>query len=347
MPGAAITEYDPYSPEFQADPFAVYRWMLEEAPVFYSEKWNWWALSRWEDVRAAATDHDTFLSFEGIDIDATATDQSGPGFLPDIDNPRHDQLRKIVQPHFLPRRIAKHESHVREVIRGFVRGWKDRDEIDIAQELSWPAPMEIFFDLIGLPSAQEAGRADLERWVHELKDRDPGDDRLTPVAKAATEGIRNYFVDLLNERRRNPRQDLITHIVQAEIDGVPLADEDIVAASEVMGLMTILLFGSAETTSGLMSTFFKLVAENPDQRDDPAEEPGADRRRGGGGGPLRHPVAARRADHVPRGHRPRRDHPEGRAGRAGLRRREPRPPPVPEPRQVRRHPRRPAAPRLR
>ena len=266
MPGAAMMEYDPYSPEFQADPFAVYRWMLEEAPVFYSEKWNWWAFSRFEDVRAAATDHDTFLSFEGIDIDATATDQSGPGFLPDIDNPRHDQLRKIVQPHFLPRRIAKHEPHVREVIHEFIRGWKDRDEIDIAQELSWPAPMEIFFDLIGLPSAREAGRADLERWMHELKDRNPNDDQLTPLAKAATEGIRAYFVELLNERRRNPRKDLITHIVQAEIDGKPLADEDIGPLSEVMGLMTILLFGSAETTSGLMSTFFKLLAENPDQR---------------------------------------------------------------------------------
>jgi hypothetical protein len=167
-----------------------------------------------------------------------------------------------VQPHFLPRRIARHEPHVRGVIRGFVRGWKDGDEIDIAQELSWPAPMEIFFDLIGLPSAREAGRADLERWVHELKDRNPGDDRLTPLAIAATEGIRNYFVELLNERRRNPRQDLLTHIVQAEIDGVPLADEDIGPLSEVIGLMTILLFGSAETTSGLISTFFKLVAEN-------------------------------------------------------------------------------------
>jgi cytochrome P450 len=273
MPGATMMDYDPYSPEFQADPFSVYKWMLEEAPVFYSEKWDWWALSRFEDVRAAALDHETFLSFEGIDIDATATDQSGPGFLPDIDNPRHDQLRKIVQPHFLPRRIAKHEGHVREVIREFVRGWKDRDEIDVAQELSWPAPMEIFFDLIGLPSSREEGRADLERWVHELKDRNPGDDRLTPVAKAATEGIRDYFVGLLEERRRNPRQDLITHIVQAEIDGVPLADEDIGPMSEVMGLMTILLFGSAETTSGLMSTFFKLLAENPDQRAILQQEP--------------------------------------------------------------------------
>jgi cytochrome P450 len=235
----------------------VYRWMLEEAPVFYSEKWNWWAFSRFEDVRAAATDHDTFLSFEGIDIDATATDQSGPGFLPDIDNPRHDQLRKIVQPHFLPRRIAKHELHVREVIHEFIRGWKDRDEIDIAQELSWPAPMEIFFDLIGLPSAREAGRADLERWVHELKDRNPGDDRLTPLAIAATEGIRNYFVELLNERRRNPRQDLITHIVQAEIDGVPLADEMTIRGF-AMGVAIFALW----TANTIISFVFPILAES-------------------------------------------------------------------------------------
>jgi cytochrome P450 len=265
-PSAPITEYDPYSPEFQADPFAVYRWMLDEAPVFYSEKWDWYALSRWDDVRAAALDSDTYLSFEGIDIDATATEQSGPGFLPDIDNPRHDELRKIVQPWFLPRRIAKHEDHIRDVVRAFIVGWESRSEIDIAQELSWPLPMEVFFDLIGLPSHESADRVRLERWVHELKDRDPGDDRLTPLAQQATDGIRQYFVGLLNERRIDPRDDLITHIVQAEIDGVPLADDEITAMSEVMGLMTILLFGSAETTSGLMTTFFKLLAENPEQR---------------------------------------------------------------------------------
>ena len=75
-------EYDPFSQKFQADPFPVYKWMRDEAPVFYSETWNWWALSRFEDVRAAATDPQTFLSYEGIDIDDTAKDQSGPGFLP-------------------------------------------------------------------------------------------------------------------------------------------------------------------------------------------------------------------------------------------------------------------------
>jgi Cytochrome P450 len=99
-----VMEYDPFSQEFQADPFPVYRWMRDEAPVFYSEKWNWWALSRFEDVRAAATDPQTFLSYEGIDIDDTAKDQSGPGFLPDIDNPRHDQIRRMIQPQLLPNR---------------------------------------------------------------------------------------------------------------------------------------------------------------------------------------------------------------------------------------------------
>src|SRR3954466_9560399 len=249
----ARTEYDPFSREFQADPFTVYRWMRDEAPVFYSEKWNWWALSRFEDVRAAATDPQTFLSYEGIDIDDTAKDQSGPGFLPDIDNPRHDQIRRIVQPQLLPNRIAAREDAVRAVVRGLVDRWRDRGSVDLAQELAWPMPNAVFFDLLGLP-ATGPDRAQLERSVHELKDRKPNDSRLTPVAKAATAGIQSYFVDLLNERRRRPRADLVTHLVTAEIDGVPFTDEHITVASEVMGLMMVLFLGGVESTAGLTGT---------------------------------------------------------------------------------------------
>src|SRR6201985_68476 len=90
----AVVEYDPFSQEFQADPCPVYRWMRDEAPVFYSEKWNWWALSRFEDVRAAATDPQTFLSYEGIDIDDTAKDQSGPGRPGVLPRHRHPAPRQ-------------------------------------------------------------------------------------------------------------------------------------------------------------------------------------------------------------------------------------------------------------
>ena len=199
-----VMEYDPFSQEFQADPFPVYRWMRDEAPVFYSEKWNWWALSRFEDVRAAATDPQTFLSYEGIDIDDTAKDQSGPGFLPDIDNPRHDQIRRMIQPQLLPNRIAEREDAVRAVVRGLIDSWRYRGTVDLAQELAWPMPNEVFFDLLGLPAARQEGRAQLERWVHELKDRKPDDARLTPVAKAATTGIQSYFVGLAARAARPP-----------------------------------------------------------------------------------------------------------------------------------------------
>ena len=175
--------------------------MRDEAPVFYSEKWNWWALSRFEDVRAAATDPQTFLSFEGIDIDDTAKDQSGPGFLPDIDNPRHDQIRRIVQPQLLPQRIAEREERGPRRGARLIDVWRHRGTVDLAQELAWPTPNEVFFDLLGLPAARARAARSWSRWVHELKDRKPGDARLTPVAKAATAGIQTYFVDLLNERR--------------------------------------------------------------------------------------------------------------------------------------------------
>lgn len=260
-------EYDPFSPEFQADPFPVYDWLLEEAPLYRSPKWGWLALSRFDDVRAAALDPETFRVFEGIDIDDTAKEQSGPGFLPDVENPRHDQIRRLVQGHFLPRRVAVEQDSIRAVVRSLISTWKGRTTVDLAQEFAWPLPNEVFFNLLGLPKSREQGRAQLERWVHELKDREPGDPRLTPLARAATAGIQDYFANLLHERRLDPRDDLVTHLVNSQIDGVAFAPEDIEAKSEILGLMMVLFLGGIETTAGLTATLFKLLAENPDQRD--------------------------------------------------------------------------------
>ncbi len=266
MSTSSVTEYNPFAPGFYDDPFTVYRWMRDEAPVFHSERWGWWALSRFDDVRAAALDADTFRSFEGMDIDNTVGDQAGPGFLPNLDDPRHRQIRKIVQPSFLPRRIAAQEDSIRTAVRGLLASWRHGGTVDLAQELAWPMPFEVFFNLFGLPSSREAGRAQLEQWVHELKGREPGGPELTPTAKAATVGIRQYFTDLLEQRRRSPRADLVSHLVQAEIDGVPFSDEHITPASEVLGLMMVLFLGGVESTAGLTATMFKLLAENPDQR---------------------------------------------------------------------------------
>ena len=135
-PMATLTaplDFDPLRTDFQRqDPFDAYRRLRDEAPVYYSEKWSWWALSRYDDVRNAVLDPATYLSFEGIDIDDTAKDQSGPGFLPDLDNPRHDQIRRVIQPYFLPRRIAEQKQNVQRVVRGLVDGWRS------AGRSTWP-----------------------------------------------------------------------------------------------------------------------------------------------------------------------------------------------------------------
>ena len=271
-------DYDPFRPDFYtSDPFGVYRRMRDEAPVHHSERWGWWVLTRFEDVRAAALDADTFRSFEGMDIDDSRLEQVPPGSIGSMDNPRHDQVRSVVQPYFLPRRIAQLEDGIRAVVRDLVGSWRDRGAVDrgtvdIAHELAWPMPFDVFFHLMGLPSrhtedpVEQARREQLEHWTHELKDRVPGTPHLTPVARAATAAVQQYFIDLLEDRRRSAREDLVTRFVQADIDGVPFVDEQVTPNSEVSGLMMILFLGGVESTAGLTGTLFKLLAENPDQR---------------------------------------------------------------------------------
>ncbi|WP_369135194.1 cytochrome P450 [Modestobacter sp. I12A-02662] len=267
------TVYDPFAPDFYtSDPFAVYRWMRDEAPVYWSEQWGWYALTRFGDVRAAALDADTFRSSEGMDIDDSRLEQVPPGSIGSMDNPRHDQVRSVVQPYFVPRRIAALEDGIRAVVRGLVASWRDRGAVDLAQELAWPMPFDVFFHLMGLPSRNDddplarARREQLEHWTHELKDRVPGTPHLTPVARAATAGVQQFFIELLEERRRVARDDLVTTFVQADIDGVPFVDAQVTPMSEVSGLMMILFLGGVESTAGLTGTLFKLLAENPDQR---------------------------------------------------------------------------------
>jgi cytochrome P450/ferredoxin-NADP reductase len=263
--------YDPFSVAFQEDPFPVYERLREEAPLYRSHKWGFWALSRYDDVRGALLDPVTFINHPGIDLDAT-NDQGGEGNIPNLDNPRHDEIRNVVQRLFMPRSIAKLEDDVRRITTGLVDSFAGRGRADLAQELSWPLPYEVFFDFLGLPDGED--RAQLIEWSHGLKDRVPDDDTLTPLAAHSTLRSREYLADLLMERRRRPQDDLLTHVVHAEINGVPLAHEEIEQASEVVGLVFGLYLAGIETTAGLLSTLFQQLAARPDQqralRDEPA-----------------------------------------------------------------------------
>lgn len=268
--------YDPFSVAFQEDPFPVYRRLRDESPVYRSEKWGFWALSRYDDVRACLLDTETFVNHPGIDLDAT-NDQGGAGNLPIIDNPRHDELRAVVQRQFMPRSIAALEGSIRAITTRLVAAVAPHGVADIAQDLSWPLAYEVFFDFLGLPHGED--REQLIAWSHGLKDRVPDDDRLTPRAIACTEHSRVYLADLLARSRREPKPDLLTHIVRSDIAGRPFAEADIEPTSEIVGLVFGLYLAGIETTAGLLSTLFHELAKRPDQqralREDPALIPNA------------------------------------------------------------------------
>ena len=276
----AVTGYDPFSAEFQADPFTVYRWMRDEAPVYYNAKWNWWALSRWEDVRAAALDPDTFLSYEGIDLDATATDQGGPGFLPNIDNPRHDQVRGVVQPPMLPRRIAGYEESIRD---GRARPRRRLPRPGHGGHRPGAGLADAQRGLLRPPRPAEGARGGPR-----------GPPALDPRAQAPRAGQPEPHAGLPGGDRRHQR--LLHQAAQRapgepapgpghatwstrQIDGVPFCDAEITPESEIMGLMRVLFLGGVESTAGLTGSAFKLLAEHPDQRrlllDDPSLIPAA------------------------------------------------------------------------
>jgi cytochrome P450 len=200
-----------------------------------------------------------------MDIDNTG-EQTTAGNIAYMDNPRHDEIRRIVQPFFNPSRVRDEEHPIRQAVRDLVGEWDFSEDIDLAQRLAWPLPIHVFFKFMGIETTPESV-AQLEVWSHALKDRVIGTPELSEASKEATLRIREFLGDEVMQRAQNPRDDLLTHIVQAEISGKPFLDDRLDETSEIIGLLFLLFLGGFESTAGLIGTMFKLLAENPDQLD--------------------------------------------------------------------------------
>src|SRR4029078_3673321 len=118
--------FDPYSDDYFDSPFETYRRMRDEAPLYYSEKYDFWALTRYEDVSAAIRDHETFWSAKGVTLDMVRAAASGEGggvmgkIIISLDPPEHERMRKLVNRVFTPRAVIALESLVRETIDRYV-----------------------------------------------------------------------------------------------------------------------------------------------------------------------------------------------------------------------------------
>jgi cytochrome P450 len=162
--------FDPFAYETHLDPYPMYAALRAQAPVYYSEQWDFWALSRFEDVQGAARDWRAFSNAQGVNLDAVGEVYGHGNFL-DADPPWHDVLRNVVRSWFTPKTIASLEPFVRARALRYAKDVGGGGELDIASDLCWPLPVETIGHVMGLPTADVDAH---QSWAQGVLERDPG-----------------------------------------------------------------------------------------------------------------------------------------------------------------------------
>src|ERR1700730_6084403 len=147
-------EFNPYSDSFFDDPYETYRWMRDEAPVYYSDRWDFYALTRYEDVVAAHRDWETFSSSYGVTLDALSMHQRFDelNMLILLDPPEHERLRKLVRQVFTKAAIANLEPLVTDVVTTHVEALAGRTQFDLVADFAALFPVEIISSMLGVPT---------------------------------------------------------------------------------------------------------------------------------------------------------------------------------------------------
>jgi cytochrome P450 len=265
-------EFDPFSDEFFEDPYDLYRRMRDEAPVSFNERYGFWALFRYDDVCQAHKEWQTFSSSRGVDLSMMHQPAEMIRQMRLIimqDPPEHDRMRALVSRVFTPRAVTALEPMIREVITGVLDGC-DPDGFDAVADFSGPFPVEIISRMLGVP---QADRQQIRHWLDTMLHREPGEMDPTPEgAEAAIESV-VYFLDLVADKRTHPGDDMISRLVEVEVDrgdGVTTRLDD----DEIAGFATLLGGAGAETVTKLVGNAVVLFARNPVEWRKVLDDPG-------------------------------------------------------------------------
>ena len=267
-------EFDPFSDVFFDDPYDMYRRLRDEAPVFHSERYGFWALSRYDDVVAAHKDWHTFSSSHGVDLHTLSSDPAeirNFASMIMMDPPDHDRLRALVSRVFTPRAVQALEPMVREVVDGFADAIGDASTFDGVADLSAPFPVEIISRILGVPAAD---RQQIRLWLDESLTREPGE--MAPTAEGQQASLESgaYFYALVQEKRRNPGDDMLSRLTQVEVerdDGSTTGLDDV----EIAWFASLLGGAGAETVTKLVGNAFVLFARHPEQWQQVVDDPAA------------------------------------------------------------------------
>lgn len=252
--------FDPVAQEYFDNPYEIYRRMRDEAPIYYDEEGDFYALTRHADVAAAFRDHESFSSARGCDLGQVRSGEPPQKSIIFMDPPDHRHMRSLLNKAFTPRAVQSQHATVVELVQHYLSN-ADPDHFDVVQDFSGPFPVEVITRMAGVP---EEFRQQVRHWIDAGLEREPGQVEFSEKNMKANIDSGVYYYGLVQERRLNPQDDMISRLIAAEIpddDGNLRKLDDV----EIAGFATLLGGAGAETVTKLVGSAVVVFAEHPEQ----------------------------------------------------------------------------------
>ncbi|MGI9125670.1 MAG: cytochrome P450 [Mycobacterium sp.] len=249
---------DPYDYDFHENPYPYYKRLRDEAPLYRNEKLNFWALTRHADVHRGFRNSMELSNRLGVSLDPISRNPEAyrtMSFLA-MDDPAHLRLRTLVSKGFTPRRIRELESRVLELTKEHLDTALENESFDFITEFAGKLPMEVISELVGVPTED---RQHLRALADAVMHREDGVTDVPKSALVAAMDLLVYYAEMVKQRRKTPHDDLTSALLEAEIDGDRLGDD------EIMAFMFLMVVAGNETTTKLLGNAVYWGGVNPDQ----------------------------------------------------------------------------------
>ena len=249
---------DPYDYHFHEDPYPYYKRLRDEAPLYRNDDLNFWALTRHSDVHRGFRDSVALSNKLGVSLDPISRNPEAyrtMSFLA-MDDPAHLRLRTLVSKGFTPRRIRELEARVVELAKHHLDTALASASFDYIAEFAGKLPMDVISELMGVPVAD---RDQLRGLADTVMHREDGVADVPLSAIEASMEMLVYYAEMVAQRRRKPTDDLTSALLEAEIDGDRLIDD------EIMAFLFLMVVAGNETTTKLLGNAAFWGAKNPDQ----------------------------------------------------------------------------------
>jgi cytochrome P450 len=266
---ASTLYWDPYDTDLDDEPYAAWKQLRDQAPVYRNDRYDFWALSRFVDVEAAHKDPLTYSSARGTVLENMGDDMSALGMMIFMDPPAHTRLRALVSRALTPRRVAELQNRARSICAELLDPHVGSGRFDYVQQFATQLPSRVISSLVGVPAEDQEEQ---RRLVDAMFHIEPGVGTMNEAAATAGLALISYLHDLVEERTAEPRDDMVSDLVRAE-----LADEDgqvrRLTADECTRFTLLLYSAGTETVAKLLGNAAVVLGAHPEQRADLVSHP--------------------------------------------------------------------------